>query len=114
LIAITTAIRRQIIRFITEVESLLLRVSDTTGIPYRSCCGAPFALLDLGTTFLLLLLFGECRWRFVVAAAYWLNPLSIIFSAINGNTDSAVAFFLALCVWCCPKTNCSARRSHSG
>lgn len=85
--------------FITEAESLLLRVSDTIGIPYRILLRAPFALLDLGTTFLLLLLFGECRWRFVAAAAYWLNPLSIIFSAYHGNTDSAIAFFLVLCVW---------------
>jgi Gpi18-like mannosyltransferase len=44
-------------------------------------------------------LLGECRWCFVAAAAYWLNPLSIIFSAYHGNTDSAVAFFLLLCVW---------------
>jgi hypothetical protein len=85
--------------FITEAESLLLRASDATGIPYRILLRAPFALVDCATTFLLLLLFGECRWRFVVAAAYWLNPLSIIFSAYHGNTDSAVAFFLALCVW---------------
>ena len=83
--------------FITEVETLLLRVSDATGIRYGILLRAPFALLDLGTTFLLLLLFGGCRWRFVVAAAYWLNPLSIIFSAYHGNTDSAVGFFIALC-----------------
>src|SRR5437588_1626782 len=86
--------------FISEVESLLLRASDATGLPFRVLLRAPFALLDLATTFLLLLLFGECRWRFVVAAAYWLNPLSIIFSAYHGNTDSAVAFFLVLSVSC--------------
>src|SRR6267378_3316523 len=57
------------------------------------------ALLDAGTTLLLLLLLGGCRWRFLAAAAYWLNPLSIIFSAYHGNTDSAVAFSLVLCVW---------------
>ena len=85
--------------FITEVETLLLQVSDATGIPFRILLRAPFALLDLATTFLLLLLFGECRWRFVIAAAYWLSPLAIIFSAYHGNTDSAVAFFLVLCVW---------------
>jgi hypothetical protein len=85
--------------FISETESLLLRAADATGVPFRILLRAPFALLDLGTTFLLLLLFGECRWRFVVAAVYWLNPLSVIFSAYHGNTDSAVAFFLALCVW---------------
>jgi len=76
-----------------------LRASDATGISFRVFLRAPFALLDLATTFFLLLLFRECRWRFVVAAAYWLNPLSVIFSAYHGNTDSAVAFFLTLCVW---------------
>ena len=85
--------------FISQVESLLLRVSDATGIPFRIFLRAPFALLDAGITFLLLLLLANCRWRFVAAAVYWLNPLSIIFSAYHGNTDSAVAFFLVLCVW---------------
>ena len=91
--------------FITEAETLLLRVSDTTGIPFRILLRAPFGVLDLATTFLLLFLLGECRWRFLVAAAYWLNPLSIIFSAYHGNTDSAVAFFIALCVWLFSKSN---------
>jgi len=85
--------------FITEVEALLLRISDATGIPFRILLRAPFAALDLVTTFLLLLILGDYRWRLVAAAAYWLNPLSIIFSAYHGNTDSAVAFFLVLCVW---------------
>jgi hypothetical protein len=85
--------------FISEVESLFLRAADATGIPFRIFLRAPFALIDASTTFLLLLLLGTCRWRFVAAAAYWLNPLSIIFSAYHGNTDSAVAFSLVLCVW---------------
>jgi len=46
-------------------------------------------------TFLLLLLLGGADGAFR-PAAYWLNPLSIIFSAYHGNTDSAVAFFLCL------------------
>jgi hypothetical protein len=85
--------------FISEAESLLLRASDATGIPFRILLRAPFALIDAGTALLLLLLLGDCRWRFLAAAAYWFNPLSIIFSAYHGNTDSAVAFFLVLCVW---------------
>ena len=85
--------------FITEVEARFLRVSHATGTPFRILLRAPFAVLDVGTTFLLLGLLGHCRWRFLAAAAYWLNPLSIIFSAYHGNTDSAVAFFLVLCVW---------------
>src|SRR5438445_2998847 len=85
--------------FISKVESLFLCAADATGIPFRIFLRAPFALLDAGTTFLLLLLLGGCRWRFVATAAYWLNPLSIIFSSYHGNTDSAVALFLILCVW---------------
>jgi hypothetical protein len=91
--------------FITEAETLLLRTSDATGIPFRILLRAPFGVLDLATTLLLLFLLGQCRWRFLVAAAYWLNPLSIIFSAYHGNTDSAVAFFLVLCVWLFSKNN---------
>ena len=85
--------------FISEVESWLLAASDATGVPFRIFLRAPFALLDAATAFLLFSLLGACQWRFLAAAAYWLNPLSIIFSAYHGNTDSAVAFFLVLCVW---------------
>ena len=85
--------------FISEIESLLLRVSDASSIPFRILLRAPFALLDLATTFLLLQLLSACRLRLIVAAVYWLSPLAIIFSAYHGNTDSAVAFFLLLCVW---------------
>jgi hypothetical protein len=84
---------------ISEVESWLFAASDATGVPFRIFLRAPFALIDVGTTFLLLLLLGTCQCRFVAAAVYWLNPLAIIFSAYHGNTDSAVAFFLVLCIW---------------
>jgi hypothetical protein len=36
------------------------------------------------------------RWRFAAVAAYWLHPLTLLFSAYHGNTDSAVAFFALL------------------
>src|SRR5437870_3878205 len=85
--------------FISEAESVLLRASDESGVPFRIFLRAPFALLDAGSAFLLLLLLGANPWRFVAAACYWLNPLAIILSAYHGNTDSAVAFFLVLCVW---------------
>jgi len=85
--------------FISDVESWLFTASDTTGVPFRIFLRAPFAMLDAVTTFLLLLSLGVSQWRFLTAAVYWLNPLSIIFSAYHGNTDSAVAFFLLLCVW---------------
>lgn len=89
--------------FITNVEASLLRASDATGIPFRILLRAPFALLDLATTFLLLLILGDCRWRFLAAAGYWLNPISIIFSSYHGNTDCSIAFFLILCAWLCSK-----------
>ncbi len=85
--------------FISEAGSLLLRAAQSSGLPFRIFLRAPFALIDAGTTVLLLALFGASRWRFVVAACYWLNPLAIIFSAYHGNTDSAIPFFLLLSVW---------------
>jgi hypothetical protein len=84
---------------ISVIESLLLRCSESTHVPFRILLRAPFALLDAGTTLLLFVLLPATRWRFVAAASYWLNPLAMILSSYHGNTDSAVAFFLLLCVW---------------
>jgi hypothetical protein len=60
---------------------------------------APFALLDAAAALILLSLLSFHPWRFVLVTIYWLNPLSLIFSAYHGNTDSAVAFSLLLAVW---------------
>jgi len=85
--------------FISEVESLLVRCADVSGIPFRILLRAPFILGDAGIAFLLLSLLWPSPWRFIIVTCYWLNPLSLIFSAYHGNTDCAVAFFLLLCVW---------------
>jgi hypothetical protein len=74
-------------------------ISQVVGIPFRILLRAPFALLDGGTILLLLLIFNQNRWRFVIASCYWLHPLAMIFSSFHGNTDSAIAFFLLLGVW---------------
>jgi hypothetical protein len=85
--------------FISVAISLLLRVAETTGVPFKMLLRAPFALLDAGTALLLFYLFGNKWYRFGVAACYWLHPLTMIFSSYHGNTDSAIAFSLLLCVW---------------
>jgi len=85
---------------IFEVESLFYEAATMSGIPFRVLLRAPFAIVDAGTMLLLLNLVPASRYRLLVAAGYWLNPLSIIFSAYHGNTDSAVAFFLLLSVSC--------------
>jgi hypothetical protein len=74
----------------------LLRAGTATGIPFRVLLRAPFALLDLGTCLLLLSALRLQRFRFAIAACYFLHPLALIYSAYHGNTDSAVAFFLVL------------------
>lgn len=84
---------------ISYLESLVLRAAQVSGIPFRVLHRAPFALIDAGTTFLLIAASRTSRWRFARAAGYWLNPLAIIFSAYHGNTDTAIPFFLLLCVW---------------
>jgi hypothetical protein len=85
--------------FISYAESLLLRTADAVGVPYRIFLRLPFALLDAGTTALLALVLTGNRSRWWLTALYWLNPLAIIFSAYHGNTDSAIPFFLLLCIW---------------
>ncbi|MGA2172201.1 MAG: glycosyltransferase 87 family protein [Sedimentisphaerales bacterium] len=85
--------------FISVVMSLLLSAAKASGIPFRILLRAPFAILDAGTALLLLNLLRNKRYRFAAVACYWLHPLAIIFSSYHGNTDSAVAFFLLLCVW---------------
>lgn len=84
---------------ILEAESLLWRAAQVSGIPFRILLRAPFAVLDLVAAFVLLNLLHFQRWRFLLVAIYWLNPLSLIFSAYHGNTDSAVGFSLLLAVW---------------
>jgi len=79
--------------------SRLWDISQATGIAFRILFRAPFVLLDFGSTLLLLQLFKNNRYRFLIGACYWLHPLAMIFSAYHGNTDSSVAFFLLLCVW---------------
>ncbi|MEP7015951.1 MAG: hypothetical protein ABI925_10965 [Verrucomicrobiota bacterium] len=91
--------------FISYVEALLLRAADASGIPYRILLRAPFALIDAGTVVLLIALLGANQFRWLLAAGYWLNPLAIIFSAYHGNTDSAIPFFLLLCIWLLSKEN---------
>jgi hypothetical protein len=91
--------------FIGVAESLLLRASVSTGVPFRILLRAPFALIDAGTTLLLLGLLLRSPWRFFAAACYWLNPLTMILSAYHGNTDSSVAFFVLLSVWLLSRGN---------
>ncbi|MCH2169419.1 hypothetical protein MK489_01435 [Myxococcota bacterium] len=66
------------------------------GIPFEWFLRAPFAVLDLATALLLSRLLVGSPGRHLIFAAYWLNPLAILFSAYHGNTDSAVAFFALL------------------
>jgi Gpi18-like mannosyltransferase len=91
--------------FISYAESLLLRAAGAVGVPYRIFLRLPFALLDAGTTALLALALTGNRCRWWLTALYWLNPLAIILSAYQGNTDSAIPFFLLLCVWLLSKGN---------
>src|ERR1051326_9125618 len=68
---------------ILEAESLLWRAAQVSGIPFRILLRAPFAVLDLAAAFVLLNLLHFQRWRFLLVAIYWLNPLSLIFLGLS-------------------------------
>jgi hypothetical protein len=74
-----------------EFFAAAVRLAAATGVPFGAVLRAPFALLDLGTALLLLRAFSSSPWRYAVLAAYWLHPLSLLFSAYHGNTDPALA-----------------------
>ncbi|MDP6977464.1 MAG: hypothetical protein QF570_02545 [Myxococcota bacterium] len=67
--------------------------AKATGLSFAACLRFPFVLFDLATVVLLLRWLQGSRHREWVAAAFWLHPLAVIYSAYHGNTDSAVATF---------------------
>jgi hypothetical protein len=77
--------------FIGWLHAQLFVAARVLDIPFRILLRAPYALLDLGNALLLYHLFRGSRHRELIFAAYWLNPLAMIFSAYHGNTDIAVA-----------------------
>jgi hypothetical protein len=85
--------------FISEVFSWMLSAGQHSAIPFRVLLRLPFVLIDAGTLALLLSVLAHHERRLVLAAAYWLHPLSLLFSAYHGNTDSSVAFFVLLSGW---------------
>jgi hypothetical protein len=85
--------------FMSEIGLLILQIARLSGIPFRVLFRLPFALIDGGTVILLLLILRQAPRRLLVAAAYWLNPLAILLSSFQGNTDCAVAFFVLLSVF---------------
>jgi len=81
---------------IGKLMSLLWVFARQVGLSFSILLRAPFALLDLGNALLLFWLFRDSRYRFSIFACYWLHPLSMIYSAYHGNTDTGVAFFCLL------------------
>jgi hypothetical protein len=71
-------------------------LADASGISFSFLWRLPFAILDAGTALLLVRALPDHPWRLAIGAAYWLHPLALIFSAYQGNSDSAVAFFALL------------------
>lgn len=78
---------------IAAFMSLVADFSNASGIPFAACLRFPFALLDGVTVVLLLRWLHDWPNRLVIAAAFWLHPLAILYSSHHGNTDSAIATF---------------------
>lgn len=94
--------------FMLELVLLLGKATQVLGISFPIMLRVPFALLDAASAALLYSLLGFHRWRLFLVATYWINPLSVILSSYQGNTDSAVAFFLLLSVWFLSKQRIAA------
>jgi hypothetical protein len=71
-------------------------LAEASGVSFSFLWRLPFAIVDAGTALLLVRLLADHPRRHAIAAAYWLHPLALIFSAYQGNSDSSVAFFAVL------------------
>ena len=84
----------------------LSALAQATGLSFAFLFRLPFALLDGLTALLLFSALGQSRnqslrqARYALTSLYWACPLSLIFSAYHGNTDSALAFFLLASTLC--------------
>jgi len=85
--------------FLGELSSWMLKAGQRTGIPFRILLRMPFIFADAGTCVLILLALAHHERRLLLASAYWLHPLAILFSSFHGNTDSSVAFVVLLSGW---------------
>jgi hypothetical protein len=74
--------------------STLDAIASATGISFAAMLRLPFALFDLASVAFILRILAGHRLAAIIAAAFWLHPLAIIYSSYHGNTDSSVAFFL--------------------
>jgi hypothetical protein len=84
--------------FISKLLSQVWLWARAADVPFRIPFRAIFALVDAGNAWLLFRLFAASPWRYLVVAAYWLNPLAMILSSYHGNTDTGVAFFSLLAI----------------
>ncbi len=80
--------------FMGIVAAGLLALAESLGISFGVLLRLPFALLDALTALLLLWALRDHRGRFLLVTLYWLHPLSVIFSAYHGNTDSVLPLFV--------------------
>jgi len=87
---------------ISELEALLLRFSDATGI-HIEFFARPVRIARRGLRIPVADVAAASQWRFVVAA-YWLSPLTIILR-LSRNVDSAVGFSFVLSVCCSRRRN---------
>ncbi len=85
--------------------STLAQAAAATGTSFAAWLRLPFALFDLASVFLILRLLAGSQRAPLIAAAFWLHPLAIVFSSYHGNTDSAIACFLLAAVLMVSRNN---------
>ena len=75
-----------------------LAFSEWSGLAFPVVWRMPFAACDLLTAWLLLQCLRPNPLRYVLVAAYWLSPVSVILSSFHGNTDTTLAIVTLGCV----------------
>jgi hypothetical protein len=84
---------------IGKLISYLFSFCDFIHVPFRVIFRLIFASLDFVISYYLLKIFADSPYRYLYTAFYLLNPITFIFSAYHGNTDTSLGLFVLLSVY---------------
>ena len=79
--------------------SFCLSLSMWSTIPFKILFRLSITLQDFLIAFYLMKIFANNKYRYIYTAFYLLCPITFIFSAYHGNTDSIVGLFCIACLY---------------